>query len=60
MYTIDAAYASGEEKIKGSIEEGKLADITVLSEDPLSVSPSKIGLITSVATIIGGRVSYPP
>ena len=60
MYTIDAAYASGEEKIKGSIEQGKLADITVLSEDPLSVSPSKIGLITSVATIIGGRVSYPP
>lgn len=58
MYTIDAAYASGEERLKGSIEVGKLADITVLSEDLLTLSPSKIGLITAVATIIGGRVLY--
>ena len=36
MYTFDAAYCSGEEEMKGSIEEGKLADLTVLSQDPVS------------------------
>ena len=42
MYTINAAYASHEENIKGSIEEGKLADLTVLSHDPNTVLSSKI------------------
>ena len=36
MYTIDAAYCSGEEKLKGTIEEGKVADLTVLSDDPFA------------------------
>ena len=41
-YTLNAAYASYEEKIKGSIEVGKLADLVVLSEDILTIDPVKI------------------
>jgi predicted amidohydrolase YtcJ len=58
MYTVNAAYASFEEAVKGSIEEGKLADLTVLSGDPTAVSPSKIGDITVDVTIVGGKVVY--
>jgi len=58
MYTINAAYASCEEKTKGSIEEGKLADLTVLSEDPCETAPSKIQDIQIEMTIINGKVAY--
>jgi len=58
MYTINAAYASFEEKIKGSIEEGKLADLTVLSGDPRTTPPNKIGNIKVNMTIVGGKVVY--
>jgi predicted amidohydrolase YtcJ len=57
-YTIDAAYSSGEENVKGSVETGKLADLTVLSRDPRVVSPNEIKNITVEMTIIGGRVAY--
>jgi predicted amidohydrolase YtcJ len=42
LYTLNAAYCSGEEGIKGSIEEGKLADLTVLSQDPTSMRSNEI------------------
>jgi predicted amidohydrolase YtcJ len=58
IYTIDAAYASFEESIKGSVEEGKLADITVISRDPLQVPPSEINNIEIELTIIGGKTVY--
>jgi predicted amidohydrolase YtcJ len=58
MYTVNAAYASFEETVKGSIEEGKLADLTVLSGDPTAVPPSKIGDINVEMTIVGGKVVY--
>jgi predicted amidohydrolase YtcJ len=58
MYTVNAAYASSEETVKGSIEEGKLADLTVLSGDPRTVPPSKIGDIKVSMTIVGGKVVY--
>jgi len=58
IYTANAAYASCEEKIKGSIEEGKIADLTVLSEDPHEVPISKIHEITVEMTIIGGKIVY--
>jgi predicted amidohydrolase YtcJ len=59
MYTVDAAYSSKEENVKGSIETGKLADLTVLSEDPRDVSPNKIENIIVEMTIVGGKVVYP-
>ena len=58
MYTVNAAYASYEEKDKGSIEEGKLADFTVLSDDPHEVSVSKIQDIAVEMTVIGGKAAY--
>jgi len=58
MYTVNAAYASSEDAVKGSIEEGKLADLTVLSGDPRTVPPSKIGDIKVTMTIVGGKVVY--
>ena len=58
MYTVNAAYASSEENVKGSIEEGKLADLTVLSGDPRTTPPSKIGDIKVTMTIVGGKVVY--
>ncbi len=58
LYTVDAAYATGEDTIKGSIEEGKLADLTVLSENPTAVAQDTLGEIVAEMTIIGGKVVY--
>ncbi|MCJ7763100.1 amidohydrolase [Candidatus Bathyarchaeota archaeon] len=58
MYMVDAAYSSGEENIKGSVETGKLADLTILSHNPRKVPPSEIENITVEMTIVGGRVVY--
>ena len=57
-YTVDAACSSSEENFKGSIETGKLADLTVLSRDPRTVPPNEIKNIAVEMTIIGGRVAY--
>lgn len=58
MYTINAAYASFEEGIKGSITPGKLADIVVLSDDPIKVPPEQIKDIRVEMTILGGKVVW--
>lgn len=58
LYTINAAYASHEEKIKGSIVPGKLADMVLLSDDPIRVSPEKIKEIKVQMTVIGGKVVW--
>ena len=57
-YTVAAAYASGEEHKKGSIEPGKLADFVVLSEDVFTVAPEAIGEIQVEMTILGGDVIF--
>jgi hypothetical protein len=59
IYTVDAAYASFEENIKGSIEKGKLADLAVISRDPRAVPPNEIGNIKVEMTIVGGSVIHP-
>jgi len=57
-YTINAAYLSFEEKVKGSIEVGKFADFTVLSQSPLKVKAEKIRDVKVVMTIVGGRIVH--
>ena len=58
MYTVDAAYSSNEENVKGSVETGKLVDLAVLSCDPCSVLPSEIESISVEMTIVGGKVVF--
>jgi hypothetical protein len=58
MYTVGAAHASFEERIKGSITPGKLADLVVLSDDPSQASPEEIKEIEVRMTIIGGEVIW--
>lgn len=57
-YTIQNAYAAFEEQIKGSLKPGKLADITVLSRDILTVPEDEILSADVVYTIVGGKVQY--
>lgn len=56
--TIDAAWQTFDEKIKGSIEPGKLADFTILSENPITVSPEKIKDIKVEEVIISAKNVY--
>lgn len=57
-YTLSNAFAAFEEKQKGSLETGKLADITVLSRDILTVPEDQISGTEVVYTIIGGKIVY--
>jgi hypothetical protein len=57
-YTLNGAYAAFEEKLKGSLEPGKLADITVLSQNLLTVPEDQILNTRVVYTIVGGKVLY--
>ncbi len=57
-YTINNAFAAFEEEIKGSLTPGKLADITVLSRDILTIPEEEISSTEVVMTIVGGRVAY--
>jgi hypothetical protein len=57
-YTLNAAYASFDEGKKGTIEAGKFADLTVLSEDPTKIPPEKIRDVAVKTVIVGGKVVY--
>lgn len=57
-YTMGNAIAAFEEDIKGSLTPGKLADITVLSQDLLTVSDDRIMDTEITMTIVGGRIRY--
>lgn len=57
-YTINGAYAAFEEDIKGSLKPGKLADITVLSNDIMTVPDDEILNTQVLYTIVGGKVLY--
>jgi predicted amidohydrolase YtcJ len=57
-YTINAAYAGFDENIKGSLRPGKLADITVFSQDLMTVPEDRIPSTTIRYTIVGGVVQY--
>lgn len=57
-FTVWAAYAAFEENLRGSIEEGKLADIVVLSNDIMKCEPNEILTTTVEYTIVGGEIVY--
>jgi len=57
-YTLSAAYAAFEEDLKGSLSPGKLADITVLSKDILTVPEEEIREARADLTIVGGEILY--
>jgi predicted amidohydrolase YtcJ len=57
-YTFGSAYASHEDGDKGTLEQGKLADIVVLSENPFNVPPQELKDLKVVLTIVGGHIVY--
>jgi predicted amidohydrolase YtcJ len=56
--TINGAYASFEENIKGSISPGKLADLIVLGRDPFRADPASLINIPVERTMVGGKWMY--
>lgn len=58
MYTKGSAYLSWDDDKLGSIEPGKLADLVVVSDDPLSVSDDKFRKLRSVLTLQAGRIVH--
>jgi predicted amidohydrolase YtcJ len=58
MYTRNGAFLTREEKLKGTLEAGKLADMIVLPDDPLSMPADKLLGLKVDMTIVGGRILY--
>ena len=58
MFTIWPAYAAFEEKNKGSIEVGKLADFSVLSRDIMKIPEAEILETQNEMTVVGGEIIY--
>jgi len=56
--TLNAAYAAFEDKIKGSLEPGKLADMVVLSHDILTMPAEELSEARVELTLVGGEVRY--
>ncbi len=58
MFTLWAAYAAFEEKLRGSLEVGKLADLTILSADIMKIPEMEILKTRNMMTVINGEVVY--
>ena len=58
MFTLWPAYAAFEEKLRGSIEVGKLADLTILSADIMTIPAPEILKTRCVMTVINGEIVY--
>jgi predicted amidohydrolase YtcJ len=57
-YTLGSAFAEFQEKEKGSITPGKLADMVLLSDDIFSIAPEKIREVSVIRTIVGGKTTW--
>ncbi|MBV9082094.1 MAG: amidohydrolase family protein, partial [Acidobacteriaceae bacterium] len=57
-YTIDAAFAGHRQNTEGSLEPGKAADFVVVSQNLLTVEPSRIGATEVLLNCVGGRFVY--
>ena len=58
MFTLWPAYAAFEEKLRGTIETGKLADLTILSADIMTIPPLEILKTRCVMTVINGEIVW--
>jgi hypothetical protein len=58
MYTANGPHLSWEEKTKGTLETGKLADMVVLEQDPLKVADSELLTLNVDMTIVDGKVVH--
>lgn len=58
MWTIWAAKSIGEDAVKGSIERGKYADMTVLTDDVFTLPKQRLKDVRPILTIVGGRIVY--
>ena len=56
--TVNGAYLTFDEDKKGSLQAGKLADLAVFSADPLTVDENEIQNISSLLTMVGGKVVH--
>jgi predicted amidohydrolase YtcJ len=57
-YTLDAAFGSFEESIKGSIKVGKLADFTIFTKDIMTINEDELLSSEVAVTIVGGKIVY--
>lgn len=57
-YTMGIAYAAKQEKARGSIEKGKLADLIIISQDLFEVAPNQIGKTNVFVTMVGEKIVY--
>jgi predicted amidohydrolase YtcJ len=57
-YTLDAAFGNFEEGTRGSLEVGKLGDLTILSRDIMSVEPREILKTEVLYTVVDGKIRY--
>jgi predicted amidohydrolase YtcJ len=57
-YSLNSAYASFDEDKRGTIEVGKFADFTILSEDLFKIKPEEIGNVKVEMTIVDGKIVY--
>jgi predicted amidohydrolase YtcJ len=57
-YTLNTAYAAYEDRLKGSITTGKLADFVVLSDNLLTIDPDLIKDVTVLTTVVGGKIVF--
>jgi hypothetical protein len=60
LYTINNAFLNHEEKLKGSLEVGKLADLIIIDRDPLTCPPHSIRHTRVLYTVVGGKVVHGP
>jgi hypothetical protein len=58
MYTIGGALAEGTQRVKGSIQSGKLADLILVDADPTRIAKSALLDIKTVLTVVGGKVAW--